>query len=219
MFKNVLCCAAVCVAASTAAQAQEAILSFGFTELSGGYSTASTQFSAVGVDTASLRSTGDVTRLLGPSSTAQYLPGAAAGLVNVNLAVSGITPTTANGAGTLAIMDVNGDLLTANIAGQFSNMGTAVFFNGLLSDAQFVSVSGDGLFNGPSGGSFPLTFAPATAPYNGAIFELFVGTPGNFFTGDFSGVSVQVSGAVTPAPASLALLGLGAAFAARRRRA
>lgn len=209
--------------AASAASAQQAILSFGFTELAGSYNATSQTFLAVGVDQGvgqPLRSTGDVTRLQQPNSgTASYDPGFAAGLVSVNLNVSAILATTANGAGQIKITDSNGDFLSANVAGGFIRNGSAVFFNGTLTGAAFTSISGDGLFNGPSGGSFPLSFAPAAGPFEGYVIQLYVGSPGNFFTGSFSGVSTQVSGEIIPGPASLATLGLGiAAFARRRRR-
>ena len=208
---------------TSAASAQQAILSFGFTELAGSYNSTTQTFMALGVDQGvgqPLRTTGDVTRLQQPNSgTASYDPGFAAGLVNVNLSVSAILANTANGNGTIRMTDSNGDFLQANVAGGFIRNGSAVFFNGTLTGAAFTSVSGDNLFNGPSGGSFPLTFAPATGPFDGYVIQLYVGSPGNFFTGSFSGVSTQVSGEIIPAPASFALLGLGLAAIGRRRRA
>jgi hypothetical protein len=208
--------------AASAASAQQTILTFGFTELNGSYSVGSGIFSAVGVDQgvgSPLRTSGDVSRLQGPTGTAVYSPGTGNNRVNVALAVSGILGTTANGAGTIQVLDINGDILSATVQGQFIANGPAVFFNGLLTNASFTSVSGDNTFDGPSGGSFPLTFAPALPPYTGAIIQLYVGSPGNFFSGNFTGVSTQVSGAIVPGPASLAAMGLGlAAFGGRRRR-
>lgn len=217
---SVLAGVAGVVAAATGASAQQSIFTFGFTELNGAYNQGLMQFTADGVDTGVLRTTGDVTRLQTPgASTALYDPGFAVGLVNVTLTVSGILGTTANGAGSITITDADGDTITGTVNGQFIANGPAVFFNGLLSGVN-LNDNGpqDGLFNGPSGGSFPLSFAPNPPPYSGAIVQLYVGSPGNFFTSSFSGVSTQVSGAVVPAPASLALLGLGLGAARRRRR-
>lgn len=202
------------------AMAQNSILTFGFTEMNGSYSTATSHFMANAVATAPLMTSGDVTRLVAPSNTALYNPGTASGLVGVDLLVSGVVGNTANGAGNLVITDANGDTLNATISGQFISNGPAVFFNGLLSNIFFTDNGAqDGQFDGPSGGSFPLTFQPVPPPYSGAIVQLYIGNAGAFFTQSFSGISTQVSGAIVPTPASLSVLGLGALAARRRRRA
>jgi hypothetical protein len=220
MFKPVLFSAVAVAALAGAAQADTTILSFSFSDLSGGFSTASSHFNALGVNMLPLQSQGDVSRVNLPGSgTASYGAGAAAGLLNVDLAVSAIGPTTANGAGSIVITDVDGDTFHADISGQFVNNGLAVFFNGSLTNIGWTDNGPqDGMFNGPSGGAIPLTFAPAPPPYLGSIVQLYIGA-GNFFTSDFSGISTQVNGVVTPAPASIALLGLGGLVASRRRRA
>jgi hypothetical protein len=219
MSKTVLFGAVVLTAFAGVTQADTTILSFSFSDLSGGYSTSTSHFNALGVNMLPLQSQGDVSRVNLPGSgTASYAAGAAAGLLNVDLVVSAIGPTTANGVGSIVITDANGDSFHADVSGQFVNNGLAVFFNGSLSNIGWTDVSHDGLFNGPSGGSIPLTFAPAPPPYLGSIVQLYIGA-GNFFTSDFSGVSTQVNGVVTPAPASIALLSLGGLFAGRRRRA
>lgn len=210
--------ALVLAAASSSAMAQQSILSFGFTDLNGSYTLLGSTFRALG----SAGANGDVTRLQGPAGTAVYAAGTTLGRVDVSLTVSGILGGTANGNGTFTIFDadaVNPDSITGTVSGQFIQNGPVVFFNGLLSNV-FLNDNGvlDGLFDGPTGGSFPLNFGPNTPPFSGALIELFVGSPANFFTGDFSGVSTQVSGQVVPAPTSLAVLGLGLIAAGRRRR-
>ena len=210
------------LAAAGAASAQQAILSFGFTELDGGYATAGSTFSATGIDQGAgnpLRSTGDVTDLQ-RNLTASYAPGAAAGLVNISLNVFNIVGTTsAQGVGTLAITDANGDQLVANVSGSFIGNGNSIFFNGGLTNVALVNNHNDGLFDGPSGGSFPLTFAPAPPPYTGYLIQLTVGSPSNFFQSSWTGVSTQASGEVIPAPGALAALGMmGLALSGRRRR-
>jgi hypothetical protein len=220
MSKTVLFSAVALMAVAGVAQADTTILSFSFSDLSGGYSTATSHFNALGVNVLPLQSQGDVSRVNLPNSgTASYAAGAAAGLLNVDLAVSAIGPTTANGNGSIVITDADGDSFHADVSGQFINNGLAVFFNGSLSNIGWTDVGPqDGMFNGPSGGAIPLTFAPAPPPYLGSIVQLYIGQ-GGFFTSNFSGVSTQVNGVVTPAPASIALLGLGGLFASRRRRA
>ena len=222
MFKSIAVGAVAIAALAGAAQADTTILSFTFSDLSGGYTTASGHFNALGVNVAPLQSQGDVSRLNLPSpgSASFGTPGAAAGKVNVDLTVTGIGPTTANGNGTVVITDADGDTFHADIGGQFINNGLAVFFNGTLSNIGWTDNGvQDGLFNGVTAGAIPLSFAPAPPPYVGAIVQLYIGDTGNFFVHDFGGISTQVSGVVVPAPASIALLGLGGLVAARRRRA
>lgn len=219
--RAVLACAGVVgLVAAAPAAAQQSILTFGFTDMAGSYSTGTGHFMAQAVDTSPLRTSGDVTRLLNPDSgTAMYNPGAAVGLATVDLLVSSVVGNTANGAGTLTILDADGDTLSAAINGQFISNGPAVFFNGVLTNVAFADGgTPDTTWNGPSGGSFLRSFNPAPPPYTGAIVQLFIGNAGNFFTQSFSGLSTQVSGAIVPAPATLGLLGLGLAAAGRRRR-
>lgn len=222
MFKRSICTAAALAAFAGVAQADVTILSFTFSDLSGGYTAGNTRFNALGVNVAPLQSQGDVSRvnLPSPGSASYSTPGSAAGKVNVDLLVSVVVPnSTANGTGTITIFDADGDTLQANVSGQFINNGVSVFFNGSLSNVGWTDNGvQDGLFNGPSGGSIPLSFSPAPPPYTGAIVQLFIGQGGNFFVNDFSGVSTQVSGVVVPSPATIALLGLGGLVAGRRRR-
>lgn len=206
----------------SAASAQQSILTFGFDDLDGAYSTNTSHFTATGVDQgvgSPLRTTGNVSRLINPTATATYLPGTGAGRVLIDLAVSGIGPTSANGVGGITITDLDGDTLTSDINGQFISFGPAVFFNGVLSNVVFHDNGGqDGMFNGPSGGQFPLNFSPVPPPYTGAIVQLYIGDAGAFFTQPFSDIATNMSGAIIPGPSSMALLGLGLAVGGRRRR-
>jgi len=218
MFQKKMLAGVLAVAAlSGSAMAQTTILSFGFTDLNGSYTLLGSTFDASG----QAISSGDVTRLQGGAATALYNPGTAVGRVNINLNVTGILGNTANGNGTLTISDSDAiaDTMTATVSGQFIQNGSAVFFNGSLTNV-FLNDNGapDGQFNGPSGGSFPLSFAPNLPPFTGAVIQLYVGTPGNFFTGNFNGVSTQLSGQIVPAPATLGVLGLGLVGLRRRRR-
>lgn len=93
--------------------------------------------------------------------------------------------------------------------------GNVLFFGGLVENVAFTDVSGDGTFDGNTG-SFNTDFS-AFGPLTGALQRLELRVP-NFFTDDFSGSLAEVDAQFVPAPASLALLGLGGLAAARRRR-
>jgi hypothetical protein len=216
--KTTLLTAAVIAGAAVSASAQT-ILSFGFTDLAGGYNVATGVYSAVGVATPQLSTAGNVNRHIDPVATAMYDPGTAANRVSITLTVSNIVGNNANGVGSLFIEDADGDRFVANVSGTFSLTSPAVFFNAMLSDIGFVpGPTTNNLFNGPSGGSFPLTFAPAQPPFQGATMLLYFDTPGTFFAQSFENRPTQLQGAVIPAPAAGLALGLGALVAVRRRR-
>jgi len=209
--------AAAGVAATAAVANAQAILTFGFTDVDGSFTAADGSFAGASTATTS----GDVTRLSAPGGTAVFDPGfAGVGSsdfsFDIDVMITGAG--TADGTGTFSIVDVHGESLTGDLDGQFVELAPGIIaFNGLLSGVQFNDVSGDGTFDGPTAGSFS-TDLPGTAPYDGALVQLFLDGSGGFFDADFTGISTQVSGVIVPAPASLALLGLGGLAATRRRR-
>jgi hypothetical protein len=208
------------LAGFAAAASAETILSFGFTDMSGSFNAATMAYTSVGVDTPTLKTAGNVNRHLDPVLTAVYGPGTAANKVQVSLTVSGVLGTTADGNGSIFIEDADGDRFVANITGTFSLVAPAVFFNGLLSNIAFLPRPGtNNMFDGPTSGSFPLTFAPSVPPFEGALVQLHFDTAGTFFSQSFAGVTTQLNGAVIPAPGTLGLLGLGMLAMTRRRRA
>lgn len=195
----------------------EVILSWGYTDLDGSFD--GTTFRAV----AGVSSSGDVTRLADPTSTAEFDAGfitrSAMADVLVAITVSNIGGVTADGSGSFTLTDDDGDTITGDIDGVFINGGFGfVFFNGLLSNVVLNgNPQGGNTFNGVDGGSFDMDL-PGETPYEGAIISLFLDPSSGFFTQTFDGVSVQVDGEIIPAPASLALLGLGGLVGMRRRR-
>ncbi|UYV13165.1 MAG: PEP-CTERM sorting domain-containing protein [Phycisphaera sp.] len=209
--------AAAGIAATAAVANAQAILTFGFTEVDGSFTASDGSF--LGSSNAS--TSGDVTRLSAPGGTAVFEPGFAgvgASDFSFDIDVMITGAGTADGSGTFTITDVQGETLSGDLDGDFIELAPGVIaFNGLLSGVQFNDLSGDGTFDGPTAGSFS-TDLPGTAPYDGALVQLFLDGSGGFFDADFTGISTQVSGVVIPAPASLALLGLGGLAAARRRR-
>ena len=216
MGRTMLLAVAGVASMATVAHAQ-AILTFGFTDVEGSFTASDGSFAGASTPTTS----GDVTRLSSPGGTAVFEPGfvgtgASDFSFDIDVMVTGAG--TADGTGTFTIIDVQGETLSGNLDGTFTELSPGfIAFSGLLSGVQFSDVSGDGTFDGPTAGSFG-TDLPGSGVYDGALVQLFIDGSGGFFDADFTGVSTQVSGEIVPAPASLALLGLGGLAAARRRR-
>jgi len=221
MKKSVLAVVAgTVVGAAAASAAPTTVFDFAFNSTSATYNSGSNTLNAIGQDDGpggSIRTSGNVRRFVPSNSTANFDVGTGAGAISLNLSVGAIGPSSAIGSGSLTIKDANNDTITATVSGTFINGGSAVFFNGFLSAVALNNPSGDGTFDGPSGGSFSMSTAGLGA-LTGSIIYLELGNAGNFFTNSFSTVVTQVSGAIVPAPASLALLGLGGLVAGRRRR-
>ena len=193
------------------------IATFGFTELNGDWNGTNAFFADDGPAT-----NGDVTRILPVPLTALYEPGFAgpAGYqMTMNLVIDPNNVDVIPATGAVIVYDANGDSLSALIAGTWVRNGPFGFFNGLLSNVLF-SETGDGIFNGPSGGSFPMDFTDVGGlpPYNGAIMTL---TTGSWFTVSqpFSDESTLVHASILPEPASLCLALLGLFGTPFRRRA
>ncbi|MCL4222415.1 MAG: hypothetical protein KJZ65_13710 [Phycisphaerales bacterium] len=194
------------------------ILSFGFTDLAGSFSTGSGVFQANASDTAALSTSGDVTRLAGPIGTANFdtgfLTASAFADVNITMNVSIIDAQNASGVGSFTLTDDDGDTITGTINGTFHTPGYGItFFTGLLSN---VMLSGT-TFDGPDGGSFDMDL-PGNAPYPGAFVALYILNGTSFFNRDFREVSVQVNGEILPSAGSMSLLALGGLVASRRQR-
>ncbi len=216
MGRTMLIAAAGLAATATVANAQ-AILTFGFTDVDSSFTASDGSFSGV----SNAITSGDVTRLVAPGGTAVFDPGfvgTGASDFSFDLDVMLTGADTADGTGTFTIVDVHGETLTGDIDGEFSLIGgLSIGFLGTLTNVVFSDVSGDGTFDGPTSGSFG-TDLPGGGPFSGAVVQLFLDDTGGFFDSDFDGISTQVSGLVVPAPASLALLGIGGLAATRRRR-
>jgi hypothetical protein len=207
----------IVIGALAAAAQAETVLTFGFTDLSGSFDVGTSAFLAEAVDNGTFQTAGDVTRLSPVGGTANFDDGfvgrSAFADAVISMDISSIGSNSADGAGTLVITDNDGDSITADLDGMFSNGGFGIyFFTGYLTN---VFLSGT-TFDGTDGGSFD-TDLPGDAPYEGALVQLFI-QGGGFFTQDFSGQSVQVSGVIVPAPAALGLAGVGLVLGSRRRR-
>ncbi len=216
--------------ACTAASANTDLASFSYDSLAGSYTETGGagsgigNFSALAVNLPGLRSSGIVSRLVNPISDARFprgfmgnvLAGSSDFQLNLTVNVTGVG--IANGVGTFNIVDVDGDQLTGTVVGQWSSQ-TASFitFQGALTNVVFVdNGAADNTFDGLTG-AVQMSPFPALSPFTGALVQLTFGAPSFFGTG-FTNRNTAVSAQVIPAPAALALLGMGGLVAGRRRR-
>ncbi len=194
------------------------ILSFQFTDLDGDF-VAGLPGTGVFTSNDQAATAGDVTRLDGPVATADYNAGYAGGIADINITMNltGITGSSAAGNGTFFVIDADGDSITGSVTGTWFALPGAASFIGNLFNV-FINDNGapDGLFNGPDGGSFSLSFA-ATPPLTGAIIQLSL--PDHWFSvGSFNNANTSVNSQIVPEPSSL-VLGLAlASLLARKRR-
>ena len=208
--------------AATAANAD--IASFGFTDLNGSFDANSMVFSAVAFTGGQDSTAGDVTRFAeGGGSTANFDIGFSGGGsladVAISINISNVGGGMADGLGSFAITDADGDMITGDLTGLwFEGAFGFTFMNGDTTNVLFTAGQlGNGSFDGPSGGSFDTSSLIDT--YFGAT-SILLRTPSGvgFFNQSFTEISTQADGLIVPAPASIALAGLGLGLAGTRRR-
>lgn len=216
--------------ACTVACANTDLASFSYDSLAGSYTETGGagsgvgNFSALAVNLPGLRSSGIVSRVVNPISDARFprgfmgsaLAGFADFQLNVSVTVTGVG--IASGVGTFVATDIDGDQLTGTVTGQWSSQTTNfITFQGALTNVVFVdNGASDNTFDGVTG-AVQMSPFPATPPFTGALVQLTFGAPSFFGTG-FANRNTAVSAQVIPAPAALALLGMGGLVARRRRR-
>ncbi len=196
-----VCALTVTVGLGSLSAEADTILTFGFTELNGDWDGVSTFFADDDGSTA-----GDVTRLLPVAQTASYSPGYAPGTAGyeMTMTLSNVTPVSADALGELTVTDADGDTITADISGFWIRNGIFGFFNGLLSNVM-LNETGDGVFEGPSGGAFSMDFTGyGSEPLDGAVMTLTTGQWFNLGQG-YQNQSTLVQASVVPEPASVAL--------------
>ena len=206
--------AALTLAAGTAA-AQSTLATFDFDDMDASYDASLMRFTATSV----AQTEGEVEDFT-TSQTAVF----GAGFVSGPSAdftwytdLSNITSTTADGVGSFTITDFDGDTITGDIAGTWTSINTGgvgfAFLASSITNVQFDSSSGDGMFEGTSG-----QFANLSGSLAGA-FSAFIGPgPSQIFQKSFVGVSASAQGVILPTPAATGLLGLGGLVMLRRRR-
>jgi len=179
---------------------------------------------------------GSLTRLRIPTATANFLVDglltgigwtAQGGNFSLSMSITGITgtgtvgdPGSATGTGSFAITDINGDVISGNLAGTWSREVTSVSnnFAGLISNVSFANNSGDGNFDGHLG-SASMSY-PQPIPWRGSLIQL--STTGGWFTaGAYTTDSGSVDASVVPIPGAILLgvLGLGVASVKLRKYA
>lgn len=188
------------------------ILTFGFTDLMATYDDATNVFDVLpGPDT-----DGDVTRILPLQSTARYnagFPAATSATLEIHMDISNVTPTSATGDGTFMIRDIDGDVIQGAMSGTWGDLGVFAAFVGTLSNVVFIS-DGNGVFEGPAGGSFSMDFSAYGQSLNGAVTQLMTGKW--FSAGDFVDQNTLVHAALVPEPVTFALALAGLLLGRRR---
>jgi hypothetical protein len=203
-------------------QGASPLFTFGFNDLNGSYSfdgsggTLSIEPTAI-ADGGPFDSAGDVTRVFEPEETADYDAGfvALGTMANflVTMDISGVTSSTASAVGSFTVMDTNGDQLVGDFAGSWFALGSFGTFDGLAQNVEFLSASGDGIFNGPGGGSFDMNI-PFGPIYEGAFLSLETGV---WFNESFDTADFQVTASFVPEPATMVMLLTGVLAVFRRR--
>jgi hypothetical protein len=168
---------------------------------------------------------GSVTRLRVPTASSNFLAdGVISGLgwtaqggnFSLSMTISSITgtgtaldPFSAVGAGSFAVTDINGDVLSGIISGTWSRTASSNTFAGKITNVAFANNSGDNAITGHAG-SASMDF-PQPMPWRGSLIQL--STVGTWFSGGgYSTDSGSVDASVVPVPGAvlLGILGLGA---------
>ncbi len=188
-----------------------AIFTFGFTDVTGAFDGATTWNMTPDSNT-----TGDVTRDMAAAGTANYVPDFTDGPANFGLTmeVAMIDATHYTGDGSFIVTDADGDTITGDISGVWAKFATTGIFGGDLTNV-YLNEVGDGIFEGPSGGSFDMDFSPFLEPYVGGMTVIEIS---GWFDSAFADPDALVNAAVIPEPMTLSLLAFGGLVLLRRRR-
>jgi hypothetical protein len=143
----------------------------------------------------------------------------------MGMTISGVTATSAQGAGMFTLTDSDSDTITGNVNGMWSLGGGIATFTGSLSDVHYTpnGTTLNGAFNDSLGNSVSMVFS-SPEPWAGGITEITVS--GVWFSSEFSAsggsVDAVVSGGTTHAPVpgvlTLVLCGMAGTAGLRKRR-
>lgn len=211
------------VAGGISAANADIVVTFTYDDLVGSFNSTGPgagNFSAI----AGNDSAGEVSRIDGNPGSASFgvgfVNGADASDFTLNLAVNVVIPNLlGTGVGSFTSTDADGDTISGSISGDFifDLVNGFIFFNGTLSNV-FIADNGaqDDSFDGSQLGSFQISGMGAQ-PYEGALTQITFGAS-SFFTQNFSDAATGLTAQIVPAPGAVALLGMGALVAGRRRR-
>lgn len=208
-------CAFAAAGLTAVANAGVVISTIAYDDLSGNFSVTgpgSGIFTALAVNNLQHQSAMTASRLIPVQNDADFFPGFFGNAGAADISITIITNTITNmGFGSFVVTDIDGDTITGDITGEWANVGGIFMaFNGELNNVAFNGMT----FNGEAGSSFDMNFAGGPL-FDGAIVQLTTAA------GGYAGISNSTTGGllqILPSPGAVALLGLGA-FAARRRRA
>lgn len=209
---------AVCAAASPASAD---LFTFTLGTLQTSYNTGTAIFTAdeVGGTTTAL-----VSRLVAPTTSAFFdssWGGTEDFSLSMNITNISAGGTSALGSGSFAFTDIDGDVISGDLSGNwFTDAQNVLKFEGLLSNVMYTpSAGGETTFDGDFGTSTSMIFGD-TSPWLGSIVEL-THTGLSFNTGWTNVVGSGLTATVVPVPAAviLGVLGLGVAGWKLRRYA
>jgi|266.fasta.fasta_contig_71_1376291_length_847_multi_3_in_0_out_0_1 hypothetical protein len=205
----------------------EVIATMSYDDLAGGYAQSSPTtgvFTAVAVNTGTLQSSYEASRLIPGAGSASFEAGFQSNPFNpadfvISMNVVRINASLATGTGTFTATDRDGDTITGTISGNWVPVGSLfIAFNGNLGNVSFNdNGAADGTFDGTEGGDFALAFN-AAQPFVGSMTQLITRQGAGFFTGNFSDKATGGAMQIIPSPGSMALIGLGGLMVAGRRR-
>lgn len=197
----------------------EVVLSFSYDSLKGTYDAQGPDqgvFTARAVDQPLFRTVGDFNRTISPEGNADFPAGfvADANLADIFLEMTNTrtSATTFSAVGSLTITDIDGDQFLTGFTGMWYILGRGFAFFSVESSSNARFESDDGLFNGYNGSWSVVGLPNLSLTWNQFVFA------GPGFDQDFSDVAAGIFGQLIPTPPAAAIVLVGLAPLASRRR-